>query len=33
VGWTLDDEHVARLDEAGAVTPPYPYQMIADLQR
>lgn len=25
VGWNLSDEHVARLDAASAVTPPYPY--------
>lgn len=24
-GWTLDPEHIARLDMASAVTPPYPY--------
>ncbi|MBF6363261.1 aldo/keto reductase [Nocardia farcinica] len=25
VGWQLDPDHLARLSEAGAVTPPYPY--------
>ncbi|WP_280181147.1 aldo/keto reductase [Nocardia farcinica] len=25
VGWQLDPDHLARLAEAGAVTPPYPY--------
>jgi aryl-alcohol dehydrogenase-like predicted oxidoreductase len=25
VGWTLDDDALARLDAASAVTPPYPY--------
>ncbi|GAP65404.1 oxidoreductase [Mizugakiibacter sediminis] len=25
VGWRLDAEQVARLDEASRVTPPYPY--------
>ncbi|HEY8432342.1 MAG TPA: aldo/keto reductase [Sandaracinaceae bacterium] len=25
VGWTLDPEHVRRLDDASYVTPPYPY--------
>ncbi|MRH87086.1 aldo/keto reductase [Nocardia sp. SYP-A9097] len=25
VGWSLDTEQIARLDKAGAVTPPYPY--------
>ncbi|WP_435103715.1 aldo/keto reductase [Arhodomonas sp. AD133] len=25
VGWQLDDEQVARLDEASTVMPPYPY--------
>jgi aryl-alcohol dehydrogenase-like predicted oxidoreductase len=25
VGWTLDAEHIAKLDAASAVTPPYPY--------
>jgi aryl-alcohol dehydrogenase-like predicted oxidoreductase len=32
IGWELDPEHAARLDEASAVPAPYPYRMIADLQ-
>jgi aryl-alcohol dehydrogenase-like predicted oxidoreductase len=33
LGWSLDDEHLARLDEATARRPPYPHWMIGDRER
>jgi aryl-alcohol dehydrogenase-like predicted oxidoreductase len=33
IGWTLDDEQVAKLDQASQVPKPYPYDFIAEAQQ